>query len=93
MNKSANEIINELEMRVAQLEKQSHLSVRDSSKKVMKALEDLDRAMNQMDESLHSMPSFTSNDRYYKKIAERWYQLRNNLNTVKGEVEYIKGAY
>lgn len=93
MNKSANEIINELEMRVARLEKQAHQSVRDSSKKVMKALDDLDRAMDQMDESLHSMPSFTSNDRYYQQIAERWYRLRQNISTVKAEVYYIKGAY
>ena len=74
-------------------QKRASMSVRDSSKKVMKALAELDRAMSQMDNSLHSMPSFTSDDRYYQQLAKRWYQLRKNISTIKGEVEHIKGAY
>ena len=74
-------------------QKRASMSVRDSSKKVMKTLSELDRAMDQMEKSLQSMPSFTSNDRYYQEIAKRWYQLRNNLSTVKKEIDYIKGAY
>ena len=60
------------------------LSVRESAKKVLEAMKDMETALNQM-------PSFTmGEDRFYNAINERWHNLHDE---VKSEIKYIKGAY
>lgn len=93
--------LEDLESRIARLERRSHtreqkrasMSVRDSSKVVQRSLNELQNSLDEMEASLMAMPSFTSDDRYYAEIARRWRTLRNNINTIKAEIDYIKGAY
>lgn len=74
-------------------QKRASMSVRESSAVVKKSLNDFQKSLDQMEKSLMSMPSFTSNDRYYANIADRWRTLRKNINTIKEEIDFIKGAY
>ena len=86
MRRSASEIINDLENRVARLEKQASSSaIRRSADKVLKA-------MGEMERELEKMPSFRGDveDSYYADLAERWYTLSMR---VEEEIKHISGAY
>lgn len=79
-----------LEQKIDRLEREAnhksarHLSVRESAKKVLEAMEEMEQALNQM-------PSFTMRgDRFYEAINDRWHTLHEE---VKSEINYIKGAY
>ncbi len=79
-----------LEQKIERLEREAthksarYLSVRESAKKVLDAMEEMEQALNQM-------PSFTmQGDRFYESINDRWHTLHDE---VKSEIKFIKGAY
>lgn len=85
-DKSASEIIRDLETRIARLE-----GNKTASTPVRKAAQEVLEAMAKMERELEKMPSFThGQDRFYQDLAERWDRLHME---VKEEVKYIAGAY